>query len=52
MKGYQSFLKKHKSAKTEDEQLEILRNYLFGLSNEDFAAFLNMETLLKMSVLF
>ncbi len=47
MKGYQSFLKKHKSAKTEAEQLEILKNYLFGLSNEDFAAFLSMGNLVE-----
>jgi hypothetical protein len=47
MKGYQSFLKKHKAAKTEVAQLEILKNYLFGLSNEDFAKFLNMGNLVE-----
>ena len=47
MKGYQSFLKKHKAAKTEVEQLEILKNYLFNLSNEDFAKFLNMGNLVE-----
>lgn len=47
MKGYQSFLKKHKAAKTESEQLEILKKYLFGLSNEDFIEFLNMGNLIE-----
>lgn len=47
MKGYASFLKKHKTAKTETEQLEILKNYLFGLSNDDFAKFLNMGNLVE-----
>ena len=47
MKGYQSFLKKHKTAKTEAEQLVILKNYLFSLSNEDFAKFLNMGNLVE-----
>ena len=47
MKGYSSFLKKHKAAKTEAEQLDILKNYLFGLSNEDFAKFLNMGNMVE-----
>jgi hypothetical protein len=47
MKGYQTFLKKHKAAKTESEQLEILKKYLFGLSNEDFIEFLNMGNLIE-----
>jgi hypothetical protein len=47
MKGYPSFLKKHKSAKTEAEQLDILKNYLFSLSNDDFAKFLNMGNLVE-----
>jgi hypothetical protein len=47
MKGYQSFLKKHKTAKTEAEQLVILKNYLFSLSNDDFAKFLNMGNLVE-----
>lgn len=47
MKGYSSFLKQHKTAKTEIEQLEILKNYLFSLSNEDFAAFLNMGNMVE-----
>ncbi len=47
MKGYQSFLKKHKTAKTEAEQLDILKNYLFSLSNDDFAKFLNMGNLVE-----
>ena len=47
MKGYQSFLKKHKLAKTEGEQLEVLKNYLFGLSNEDFKKFLYMGNIVE-----
>jgi hypothetical protein len=47
MKGYSSFLKKHKAAKTEAEQLLILKNYLFSLSNDDFAKFLNMGNLVE-----
>jgi hypothetical protein len=47
MKGYPSFLKKHKAAKTEAEQLLILKNYLFGLSNAEFAEFLNMGNLVQ-----
>jgi hypothetical protein len=42
MKGYQSFLKKYRIAKTEEDQLEVLKNYLFSLSNEDFKKFLYM----------
>jgi hypothetical protein len=52
MKGYPSFLKKHKTAKTEAEQLVILKNYLFSLSNDDFTKFLNMAILSRMCVLF
>jgi hypothetical protein len=47
MKSYTSFLKKHKTAKTEAEQLIILKNYLFSLSNDDFAKFLNMGNLVE-----
>lgn len=47
MKGYQAFLKKHKSAETEVEQLEILKNYLFELPPEDFVKFLNMGNLVE-----
>jgi hypothetical protein len=45
MKGYSSFLRNHKAAKTEAEQLMILKNYIFSLSNDDFAEFLNMGNL-------
>ena len=47
MKGYASFLKKHKAANSEIEQLEILKKYLFSLSNDDFATFLNMGNLVE-----
>jgi hypothetical protein len=47
MKGYQSFVKKHKMAKTEEAQLEVLKNYLFSLSNEDFAKFLNVGNMFE-----
>ncbi len=47
MKGYSSFLKKHKAAKTEAEQLEILKKYLFSLSTEDFTKFLNMGNMIE-----
>ena len=47
MKGYTSFLKNHKTAQTEAEQLVILKNYLFSLSNDDFAKFLNMGNLVE-----
>jgi hypothetical protein len=47
MVGYASFLKNHKVAQTETEQLEILKKYLFSLSNEDFAAFLNMGNMVE-----
>ena len=47
MKGYQSFLKKHKMAKTEENQLEVLKNYLFSLSNEDFKKFLYMGNMVE-----
>jgi hypothetical protein len=47
MKGYSTFLRKHKAAKTEAEQLEVLKTYLFSLSNEDFSKFLNMGNLVE-----
>ena len=47
MVGYASFLKKHKAAQTETEQLDILKNYLFSLNNEDFKAFLNMGNMVE-----
>jgi acetylglutamate kinase len=47
MKGYQSFLRKHKMAETEEEQLEVLKNYLFGLSNKDFKKFIYMENIVE-----
>ena len=47
MIGYIAFLKKHKAAQTETEQLDLLKNYLFSLPNEDFAAFLNMGNMVE-----
>jgi hypothetical protein len=47
MKGYQSFLKKYRIVKTEEDQLEVLKNYLFSLSNEDFKKFLYMGNMVE-----